>query len=85
MLMSALDPKGRHGIEISEVKLMNFGDQRSGAVFLRVNVANGHPGGCDVPLVLDMETREIRKVRWRSGLLCEVDLASSRLSAMKTF
>jgi hypothetical protein len=47
-IRSALDPKGSHGIEISEVKLMNFGDQRSGAVFLRVNVANGHPGGCVV-------------------------------------
>ncbi|TKW24895.1 hypothetical protein SEVIR_3G080100v4 [Setaria viridis] len=84
-IRSVLDPGGRHGFEIrGEVKLMNFGDQRSGAEFLRVNVANGRSGGCDVLLVLDMETREMRKVRWNGGLLHEVDLAS-RLSAMKTF
>ncbi|CAN6344863.1 unnamed protein product [Urochloa humidicola] len=73
-----------HGIEIrGGIELMNFGDQRSGAVFFRIGVENGRPGGCEI-LVLDVETREIRRVRESGDLLYEVDLAS-RLSAMKIF
>ncbi|CAL4910894.1 unnamed protein product [Urochloa decumbens] len=72
------------GIEIrGTIKLVNFGDQRSGAVFFRIGVVNGRPGGYDVILVLDVETKEIRGVRrYRGTTLYEVDLAS-RLSAMK--
>ncbi|TVU44131.1 hypothetical protein EJB05_03564, partial [Eragrostis curvula] len=64
----------------------NFGDQRSGAVLLGYYhfFKRGNKFQSKLlPLVLDMETKEIRRVR-AAGITYEVDLAS-RLSAMKAF
>ncbi|CAL4919987.1 unnamed protein product [Urochloa decumbens] len=62
------------------LELVSFGDQRSGAVFLRFC------GIQDELYVIDMETKEefFRFFREKKGIPYEVDLAS-RLSSMKDF
>ncbi|TVU44132.1 hypothetical protein EJB05_03565, partial [Eragrostis curvula] len=73
-------------VQSGKLGLMNFGDQRSGAVLLKYYhfFKRGAKYRSELlPLVLDMETEEIRLIK-AAGITYEVDLAS-RLSAMKAF